>query len=214
MDGNVRGANGLGVGTSHTGPLMRGHGSFAGSSTGCERAASNPPPPRDAVAEPEVSASEASFGPRKEPRIPPLGLNGIAESDHAEGLRSKGMAESGGNGAVFSAELGIQFSQGCGRRYQPGGNKHSHCDVSLTRVGIAATWPQRQARPMKGAGWAWSAKSDGGAGIKKPARRGPAGALRPIAFRRLYDPMNKVKNYFWAAWRRERAGLLGRQAAP
>jgi hypothetical protein len=69
-----------------------------------------------------MSVSEASFGPRNEPRIPPLGLNGVAESDHAEGLRSKGMAECEGNGAVLSAELGIQYSQGSGRRYQPGGD--------------------------------------------------------------------------------------------
>jgi len=122
VDGNVRGAaDGFGVGTSHAGPFIFGHGSFAGSSTCCERDASNPPPTRDGVAELEVSASQASFGSGNEPRIPPLGLNGLADSGHAEGLRSQGLAESAGNGTVLSAELGIQYSEGSGRRYQPGG---------------------------------------------------------------------------------------------
>jgi hypothetical protein len=33
-------------------------------------------------------------------------------------------------------------------------------------------------------------------GNKKPARRVPAGAIRPIAFRHLHDPMTKVKRLF------------------
>jgi hypothetical protein len=33
-------------------------------------------------------------------------------------------------------------------------------------------------------------------GNKKPARRVPAGAIRPIAFRHLHDPMNIVKRLF------------------
>jgi len=49
---------------------------------------------------------------------------------------------------------------------------------------------------QSGGGRAWNEKSDGGAGIKKPARRGPAGALRPIAFCHLHDPMNRVKRNF------------------
>jgi hypothetical protein len=181
VDGNLRGANGLGVGTPHAGPLMPGNGSFAGSSTGCERAASNPPPPR--VADLEVSASQAPFG------SPERAENSATRAERRCRVRPRG-------GTSIQRDGGVRGQRSCAQRrarhpIQPrfrsqvpaGRRQHSHCDVSLTRVGIVAAWPQAADETNERRGTGVGCESDGGAGIKKPARRGPAGALRPIAFR-------------------------------
>ena len=53
-------------------------------------------------------------------------------------------------------------------------------------------------------------RNDWRRGNQKPARRGPAGALRPIAFRHLHDPMNRVKHYFQPGGRLfQRARVVG-----